>query len=206
MKKKMKTKLFILFFLLGLLYSCERECKITARLINVWDHTPYIQNFDKEFSKSIEDIVDSDYHTKGNQIIRRMGFCYQIINHTGDSVFIPYDYEPNTVLHIQGKDSIRIMVFGRNVFNKIITGDTFAPGDTIFFQFLTRLSTDLTKENKWLYEADTYSIYSRLNVNVTFDSISLQRKDKHIPNITFVNDSNGVLINPKVRTSNKQTE
>lgn len=208
MKKMMKTKLLILFSVLALVCSCEKEYNITARLIQVWDNPAHIDNVNWDRTKRIGEIVDSDYQTKGNQIFRGMGVCYKFINHTGDSLFIPYNvnYKPKTILHIQGQDSIRFYIFGQTVYTNKMWGDTFAPGDTIYFQFSTVLSSDLTKENKWLNEADTYSIYSRLNVNVTFDSISLQRKDKHIPNITFVNDSNGVLINPKVRTSNKQTE
>ena len=201
----MKTKLFILIFLLAILNSCSREYELTARLIHVFDHKPYTRDLDTDSVEIIGEIRDSDFQKMNKKVYRELTLCYKLINQYDDSVFIPYNYgyDPRIFVHIQGQNPISSPVFQRGISSKKRGEYLFSPNDTIYLWFVTRLSADLSYDNKWLYEDDVYSLLSKMSVNVTFDSISLQRKDRHIPNITFVNDTDSVLINPKVTIKGK---
>lgn len=196
----MKTKILILLSLIAILYSCNKEDYLTARLISVYDdHPPYLYNPEIDRFEGIETICVSDFQKMEKKIYRELSLRYRLINQCDDSVFIPFDYNynPSISVRIQGQDSISFPVSLRGIGNRKHEHDYFAPNDTIFLHIVTRLSAVLSHENKWLYQDKVYSILSKLDVNVSFDSISLQHKDKIIPYIIFVNDSDGVLINPK---------
>lgn len=195
----MKTKNFILILLSVILISCNREYELTARLIHVYDHKPYTRDFETDSVDITGAVGDYNSQKMNKKVYRELVLCYKLINQYGDSVFIPYnyDYNPRISVYIQGKKSINAPVFQRGISSKKRGEYLFAPNDTIYLWFVTRLSADLSYDNKWLYEDDVYSLLSKMNVDVTFDSTCSQSKDRPIPNIIFVNDSNGVLINPK---------
>lgn len=200
-----KTNFFVLIFLLVFLNSCNRDYELIARLIHVYDHKPYTRDFDTDSVEIIGAIGDYDFQKMNKKVYRELVLCYRLINQYGDSVFIPYnyDYNPRISVHIQGKESISAPVFQRGISSKKKGKYLFSPNDTIYLWFVTRLAADLPYDNKWLYEDDIYSLLSKMNVDVTFDSTSSQRKDKPIPNIIFVNDSDSVSINPKVTIKGK---
>lgn len=200
-----KKIFFILLFLLVFLNSCNREYELIARLTHVYDHKPYTRDLITDSVEIIGANVDYTFKKKNKKVYRELILCYKLINQYHDSVFIPYnyDYNPKISVQIQGKESISAHVFQRGISSKMKGKNLFSPNDTIYLWFVTRLSADSSNDNKCLYEDDVYSLLSKINVNITFDTKSLQRKDKPIPNIIFVNHSDSVSINPKVTIKEK---